>query len=105
MAAYDRFLSDVFDSGEADDDLCIDVVPGGVMESIPATWDVRDGFARLRSFQIGALIGDRAMAVLMTGEAHVAEQEVAVSERWAETECERREARMADLRGDRWGDE
>lgn len=107
MTRYHRdpFLADIFeDDGEMEAALCIDVVPGGVMEDIPATWRIDFGNAKLRSFKIGDLTGDRAMAVLMTGEAHVADQERAVSERWAEGASERRESRYFDTHGDRRDD-
>lgn len=94
MSRYDRFMSDIFDDGVSDHPLTIDVVPAGVMEEIPAEWDVRSGFARLTKFRIGDFIGDRGVAVLMAGEPEIIRQEKLVAERWYEGSGDRAAARM-----------
>jgi hypothetical protein len=57
--------------------LCIDVVPGGCMEEIPAEWESihEDAPVRLTRFCIGGMWFDRRAACLMTGTGHVEQQE------------------------------
>ena len=68
-------------------DLCIECPVAGIMETVPAVWEIRAGHTLLIGFRIGGWFGKRADAVAMTGADHVARQERAVFEAWCEADA------------------
>lgn len=65
------------------DEFCIETPEGGnIMENLPATFWITDAGASLSSFQIGAFKASREMAVVMSGEEHIARQERNAFDRW-----------------------
>jgi hypothetical protein len=84
---------------------CIDV-EAGIMEDCPATFLISPGRrdAELIDFRIGNWTGDRAAAVAMTGDSHVAMQEALAFEEWQEADIAAYRDRIGPRLGDwAWG--
>ena len=68
-------------------DLCIECPVAGIMETIPAEWEIRASHALLIGFRIGSWVGKRADAVAMTTADHVERQEALVYRDWCEADA------------------